>query len=165
MEAKSSAEAPDVISDMFKDGKVIIDKVKLLPHHLSSLMTFMSNSSMQWKTLELTRCKITDVGMNVLEQFILERMSTLDCIDLSGNESSPWGLYCVAIRNCCVDSLTLGGDYGMKEYVNEVTECLQNNTIFQLMKLKNITKEGFKPIFERTLQKLENMMEQLLSET
>ena len=90
-EAKSSAEAPDVISDMFKDGKVIIDKVKLLPHHLSSLMTFMSNSSMQWKTLELTRCKITDVGMNVLEQFILERMSTLDCIDLSGNESSPMG--------------------------------------------------------------------------
>ena len=156
MEAKSSAEAPDVISDMFKDGKIIIDKVKLLPHHLSSLMTFMSNSSMQWKTLELTRCKITDVGMNVLEQFILERMSTLDCIDLSGNESSPWGLYCVVIRNFCVDSLTLGGDYGMKEYVNEVTECLQNNTKFQLLKLKNITKEGFKPIFEvRTLQKLD----------
>ena len=156
MEAKSSTEAPDVISDMFKDGKVIIDKVKLLPHHLSSLMTFMSNSSMQWKTLELTQCKITDVGMNVLEQFILERMSTLDCIDLSGNESSPWGLYCVVIRNCCVDSLTLGGDYGMKEYVNEVTECLQNNTKFQLLKLKNITKEGFKPIFEvRTLQKLD----------
>ena len=156
MEAKSSAEAPDVISDMFKDGKVIIDKVKLLPHHLSSLMTFMSNSSMQWKTLELTRCKITDVGMNVLEQFILERMSTLDCIDLSGNESSPWGLYCVAIRNCCVDSLTLGGDYGMKEYVNEVTESLQNNTKVQLLKLKNITKEGFKPIFEvKILQKLD----------
>ena len=156
MEAKSSAEAPDVISDMFKDGKVIIDKVKLLPHHLSSLMTFMSNLSMQWKTLELTRCKITDVGLNVLEQFILERMSTLDCIDLSGNESSPWGVYCVAIRNCCVDSLTLGGDYGMKEYVNEVTKCLQNNTKFQLLKLKNITKEGFKPIFEvRTLQKLD----------
>ena len=156
MEAKSSAEAPDVIYDIFKDGKVMIDKVKLLPHHLSSLMTFMSNSSMQWKTLELTQCKITDVGMNVLEQFTLERMSTLHCIDLSGNESSPWGLYCVAIRNCCVDSLTLGGDYGMKEYVNEVTECLLNNTKFQLLKLKNITKEGFKPIFEvKILQKLD----------
>ena len=111
MEAKSSAEAPDVISDMFKDGKVIINGVKLLPHHLSSLMTFMSNSSMHWKALELRRCKITDVGMNVLEQFILERMSTLKCIDLSDNESSPWGLYCTIIRNCCCDSLTLGGDY------------------------------------------------------
>ena len=156
MEAKSSAEAPDVISDMFKDGKVIIDKVKLLPHHLSSLMTFMSNSSMEWKTLELRRCKITDVGMNVLEQFILERMSTLECIDLSGNELSPWGLYCDIIRNCCCDSLTLGGDYGLKKYVNEITKCLQDNTKFQLLKLKNITKEGLKPIFDvKTLQKLD----------
>ena len=98
MEAKYSAEAPDVISDMFKDGKVIIDNVKLLPHHLSSLMTFMSNSSMQWKILEIIRCKITDVGMNVLEQFISEKIPALECIDLSGNESSPWGLYCIIIN-------------------------------------------------------------------
>ena len=138
MEAKSSTEAPDVISDMFKDGKVIIDKVKLLPHHISSLMTFMSNSSMQWKTLELKECNITDVGMNVLEQFILEKVSTLECIDLSHNESSPWGLYCAYIRHCSCNSLTLGGDYGMKEYVNEIYESLQNNTKLQLLKLKNI---------------------------
>ena len=43
----------------------------------------------------------------------------------------------------------------MKEYVNEITECLQNNTKFQL-KLRNITKEGIKTIFEvKTLQKLD----------
>ena len=156
MEAKSTTEAPKVISDMFKDGKVIIDKVKLLPHHLSSLMTFMSNSSMQWRRLELRECKITDVGMNVLEQFMSERMSTLECIDLSGNESSPWGVYSVIIRNCCIDKLTLCGDHGMKEYVNELTKCLQNNTSIQLLKLKNITKKGFKPIFDvKTLQKLD----------
>ena len=156
MEAKSNAEAPDVISDMFKNGKVIIDKEKLLPHHISSLMTFMSNSSMQWKTLELKHCKITDVGMNVLEQFILEKISTLECIDLSHNESSPWGLYCAYIRHCSCNSLTLGGDYGMKEYVNEITESFQSNTKLQSLKLKNITKEGFKPIFEvKALQKLD----------
>ena len=156
MEAKSSEEVPDVISDMFKDGKVIISEVNLFPHHLSSLMTFMSNSSMQWKTLELTRCKITDVGMNVLEQFISESMSPLECVDLSSNESSPWGVYCVIIRYCCSNSLTLYGDYGMKEYVNEISKCLQMNKNFQLLKLKNITKENFKPIFEvKTLQKLD----------
>ena len=156
MEAKSNAEAPDVISDMFKNGSVIIDKEKLLPHHISSLMTFMSNSSMQWKTLELKHCKITDVGMNVLEQFILEKVSTLECIDLSHNESSPWGVYCAYIRHCSCNSLTLGGDYGMKEYVNEITESLQSNTKLQSLKLKNITKEGFKPIFEvKALQKLD----------
>ena len=141
MEGKSNAEAPDVISDMFKNGSVIIDKEKLLPHHISSLMTFMSNSSMQWKTLELKHCKITDVGMNVLEQFILEKVSTLECIDLSHNESSPWGLYCAYIRHCSCNSLTLGGDYGVKEYVNEITASLRNNTKLQSLKLKNITKE------------------------
>ena len=156
MEAKSNAEAPDVISDMFKNGSVIIDKEKLLPHHISSLMTFMSNSSMQWKTLELKHCKITDVGMNVLEQFILEKVSTLECIDLSDNESSPWGLYCAYIRHCSCNSLTLGGDHGVKEYVNEITESLQNNTKLQSLRLKNITKEGLKPIFEvKALQKLD----------
>ena len=160
MEAKSNAEAPDVISDMFKNGSVIIDKEKLLPHHISSLMTFMSNSSMQWKTLELKHCKITDVGINVLEQFILEKISTLECIDLSHNESSPWGLYCAYIRQYSCNSLTLGGDYGMKEYVNEITESLRNNTKLQSLKLKNMTKEGVELIFEiirtnKALQKLD----------
>ena len=156
MEAKSSAGAPDVISNMFKDGKVIIDGVKLLPHHLSSLMTYMSNSSMQWRRLELRRCKITDVGMNVLEQFMSEGFSTLEYVDLHDNESSPWSVYCVIIRNCCMDRLTLCGDHGMKEYVNKMTKCLQNNTKFQSLKLKNITKEGFKPIFDvKTLQTLD----------
>ena len=159
MEAKNSKEAPNVISDMFKNGNVSIDKEKLLPHHISSLMTFMSNSSTQWKTLELTHCKITDVGMNVLEQFILEKISTLECIDLSHNESSPWGLYCAYIRHCSCDSLTLGGDYGMKEYVNEINDSLQINTKLQSLKLNNMTKEGVELIFEiiRTKKALQRL--------
>ena len=160
MEAKGSTEAPDVISDMFKDSSVIIDKEKLLPHHISSLMTFMSKSSTQWKTLELKHCKITDVGMNVLEQFIVEKVSTLECIDLSYNRSSPWGLYCAYIGHCSCNSLTLGGDYGMKEYVNKITESLQINAHLQSLKLKNITIEGVELISEivrtnKTLQKLD----------
>ena len=157
MEAKSNTEAPDVISDMFKDGKVILKVDKLLPHHISSLMTFMSNSSMQWKTLELKQCEITDVGMSVLEQFISEKLSTLEYVDLSNNNSSPWGVYCAIIRHGSVNSLTLCGDNGMKQYVNEITESLQNNTKLQSLKLLNITKEGvIKPIFEvNALQKLD----------
>ena len=157
MEAKSNTEAPDVISDMFKDGKVILKVDRLLPHHISSLMTFMSNSSMQWKTLELKQCEITDVGMSVLEQFISEKLSTLEYVDLSNNNSSPWGVYCAIIRHGSVNSLTLCGDNGMKQYVNEITESLQNNTKLQSLKLLNITKEGvIKPIFEvNALQKLD----------
>ena len=140
MEAKSSTEAPDVISDMFKDDKVIIDKVKFLPHHISSLMTFMSNSSMQWKTLVLKECNITDVGMNVLEQFILENLSTLEYIDLSHNVSSPWGVYCAIIRHCSVNNLTLSGVQAseMKDYINEITESLQKNTNLTSLTLCNI---------------------------
>ena len=160
MEAKGSTEAPDIISDMFKDGSVIIDYEKLLPHHISSLMTFMSNSSTQWKTLELKHCKISDVGMNVLEQFIVEKVSTLECIDLSYNQSSPWGLYCAYIRHCSCNSLTLGGNYGMKEYVNEINDSLQSNTKLQSLKLKNMTIEGGELISEivrtnKTLQRLD----------
>ena len=140
MEAKSSTEAPDVIFDMFKDDKVIINKVKLLPHHISSLMTFMSNSSMQWKTLELKVCNITDVGMNVLEQFILENLSTLEYADLSHNVSSPWGVYCAIIRHCSVNNLTLSGVQAseMKDYVNEITESLRKNTNLTSLTLCNI---------------------------
>ena len=140
MEAKSSAEAPDVISDMFKDGKISIKGVKLLPHHISSLMTYVSNSSTQWNTLQLNQCNITDIGMSVLEQFISENASTLGYVDLSGNNSSPWGVYCAIIRHCSVNNLTLTGIQvnEMKEYVNEITETLQMNTSLTSLTLNNI---------------------------
>ena len=159
MEAKSSAEAPDVISDMFKDGKVVLRVEKILPHHISSLMTFMSNSSMQWKTLELKECNITEVGMSVLEQFISEKLSTLEYVDLSGNESSPWGLYCAIIRHCSVNSLTLCGGHGIQDYVNEVNKGLQMNTKLISLTLCNIGNNGAITLAEAiqvntTLQKI-----------
>ena len=148
MEAKSSAEAPDVISDMFKDGKIIIKGVKLLPHHISSLMTYVSNSSMQWNTLQLKQCNITDIGMSVLEQFISEKTSTLENVDLSGNSSSPWGVYCAIIRHCSVDSLTLYGDHGMEDYVNKIKQSLQMNTKLMSLTLYGIANNGSKKIAE-----------------
>ena len=159
MEAKSSAEAPDVISDMFKDGKVVLRVEKILPHHISSLMTFMSNSSMQWKTLELKECNITEVGMSVLEQFISEKLSTLEYVDLNGNESSPWGVYCAIIRHCSVNSLTLCGDHGIEDYANEIKEGLQMNTKLISLTLCNIGNNGAITLAEAiqvnsTLQKI-----------
>ena len=159
MEAKSSTEAPDVISDMFKDGKVILRVEKLLPHHISSLMTFMSNSSIQWKTLELTYCKITEIGMNVLEQFISEKLSTLEYVDLIENESSPWGVYCAIIRHCSVNSLTLCGDCGIEDYASEIKESLQMNTKLLSLTLCNIGNNGAITLAEAiqvntTLQKI-----------
>ena len=141
MEAKSSAEAPDVITDMFKDGKINIKGVKLLPHHISSLMTYVSNSSMQWNTLQLKQCNITDIGMSVLEQFISDNTSTLEYADLSGNNSSPWGVYCAIIRTLC-------GDHGIEDYVSKIKDCLQMNTKLISLTLCNITNNGVISISE-----------------
>ena len=141
MEAKSSAEAPDVISEMFKDGKINIVGVKLLPHHISSLMTYVSNSSIQWNTLELNQCDITDIGMTILEQFISEN-ATFEYVDLRDNNSSPWGVYCAIIRYCRVDSLTLCGYKGIENYINEIKDCLQMKTKLISLKLCYITDIG-----------------------
>ena len=131
MEAKSSTEAPNIISGMFKNGKVILNGVKLLPHHISSLMTFMSNSLMQWKTLELKQCNITDVGMNTLQPFISEKLSTLEYVDLSHNDSSPLGLYCTIIRHCSNNNLALCGIQAgeMQKYVKEITANTNINSL------------------------------------
>ena len=142
MEAQSKAAIPNKVSSVFTDGKIILNNITLLPHHISSLMFFMSASSMQqWKILEMQDCNLGDIGMNsLLEHFIKseENMSTLEYVDLSGNELSPWGVYCAIIRHCCVDRLTLCGDEGMKEYVKEITYSLQINTILQSLTLCNI---------------------------
>ena len=129
LEAKENTEIPEVISSLFKDGKVIFSKVKLLPHNVTSLMSFIcTKESIQWKTLELQQCEIGDIGMSVLQQFISENTSTLEYVDLSNNNSSPWGVYCAIIRHCSVNSLTLCGGRGIEDYASEMKESLQMNT-------------------------------------
>ena len=143
LEAKKNTEMPKVISSMFKDGKVAFSNVKLLPHNITSLMSFIyTKQSIQWKSLELQQCKIGDTGMSVLQQFISDTTSTLEHVDLSDNHSSPWGVYCAIIRHCSVNSLTLCGDDGIGQYVNELKEALQMNTTLISMKLCNINNNG-----------------------
>ena len=161
LESKESTEIPEVISSMFKVGKVIFSNVKLFPHNVTSLMSFMSTKqSVQWKSLELQRCKIGDIGMSVLQQFISENTSTLEYADLSHNDSSPWGVYSAIIRNCSVNSLTLCGDDGIEDYVNAVKEALQTNTKLVSLTLCDIIDHGVISIAEviqvnTTLQKLD----------
>ena len=142
LEAKENKKIPKVISSLFKDGKVIFSHVYLLPHHISSLMTYMTNSSMQCNTLKLNRCNITDIGMSVLKQLISDNASAMEYVDLSDNDSSPWGVYCAIIRHCSVSNLTLCGDYGIEDYVNEIKECLQMNTKLISLTLYNIINNG-----------------------
>ena len=150
MEAKSTAEIPREIASIFTDGKIIFNNVTLLPHHISSLIFFMSASSMQqWKILEMQHCNLRDIGMDSLLEHVIksdEKISTLEYVDLSGNKSSPWGVYCAIIRCCSVDSLTLCGDKGIKEYVKEITNSLQTNTRLQSLTLCKIRQIGLQSI-------------------
>ena len=81
--------------------------------------------------LDLSHNNITANGMKKLSKYIkhctsinyvfgmkewskCKHCTSLNYIDLSENNSSPWGVYCSIIKNCCVNSLTLCGDTGIK---------------------------------------------------
>ena len=145
MEAKNE-KMPNVLSSIFTDGIIKLSGITLLPHHISSLIFFMSASiTPAWKVLDLGNCNLRNIGINsLLEHFIkgVESASTLTYVDLTGNDTSPWGVYCAIIRHCCVDSLTLCGDDGVKDYVKEISENLKLTTTLQELTLQNIGRTG-----------------------
>ena len=75
-------------------------------------------------------------------------MLSLEYFDASKNKSSPWGVYCVIIRHCCTNSLTLCGDEGMKEYIKEIADSLQANTMLDSFTLLGVGKIGMESIKE-----------------
>ena len=148
-EAKSNTEVPKVIATMFKDGNVVINNITLLPNHVSSLVSFLSHSKIKLKIMEIRRCHLGDIGMCILKQFITdnrELVSTLNCIDLTENNSSPWGAYSAIIESCTCDCLTLSGDYGIEDYFKHVEESFQINTALHTLTLFNIKKFGLQSV-------------------
>ena len=148
-EANSKAEVPDIIASMFKDGKVKITGITLLPNHISSLVSFLSHSSVNLKVLKINKCNYGDIGMNIVEQYITdstETTSTLEYVDLMGNNSSPWNVYCAVIKQCSVSNLTLCGDYGMEGFAVNMDNCLSVNTALQSLTLCEIGNTGLNTI-------------------
>ena len=148
-EARIDVEMPRVVSFIFSNGNVCLTGITLLSHHVTSLLYFMSASGQQWKSLELDNCNLQRTEMyDILQSAISnkEKMSTLNFVDLSSNGSSPWGVYCVIIRNCCGESLTLCGDKGMEQYITEITDSLQTNTTLNSLTLFSIGKIGVESI-------------------
>ena len=149
MEAKSDAEMPEEISSIFTNNEITLSGMTLLPHHISSLIFFMSTSSMQWQILKLGNCNLGDVGVNSLLEHVIkidQNLSTLEYVDLSGNYSSPWGVYCAIIRHCCVNSLTLCGDEEMINYVKEITDSLQANVMLRSLTLCKFGRIGVESV-------------------
>ena len=148
-EANSKTEVPDIIASMFKDGKVKITGITLLPNHISSLVSFLSHSSVNLKELKIKKCNYGDIGMNILEQYITDNKgttSTLEYVNLMGNNSSPWNVYCAVIKQCSVSNLTVCGDDGMEEFAVNMDNCLSVNTVLQSLTLCEIGKTGLNTI-------------------
>ena len=148
-EANSKAEVPDIIASMFKDGKVKITGITLLPNHISSLVSFLSHCSVNLKVLKIKKCNYGDIGMNIVEQYITdstETTSTLEYVDLMGNNSSPWNVYCAVIKQCSVSNLILCGDYGMEGFAVNMDNCLSVNTALQSLTLCEIGNTGLNTI-------------------
>jgi len=138
----NSDKIPERVSSIFSGGIIEFTAITLLPHHISSLIFFMSASvEQQWRVLELGNCNLRSIGMNNLLEHVIKNdkcISTLEYVDLSENYSAPWGVYCVIIRHCCVNSLTLCGDDGMEKYVEEIIDSLKSNRRLHSMTLCSI---------------------------
>ena len=95
----------------------------------------------QMKTLQLCDCNLGDIEMSCLLEHAIksDSVSTLEYVDLSRNRSSPWGVYCAIIRKSRVSSLTLSGEKGMQEYVNDIIDSLQTNTALKSLTLCSST--------------------------
>ena len=89
------------------------------------------------KKLYLSQNRISFSGMNKMLENIEKQGTTLSLqyVDLSKNQASPWGVYCAIIRHCSVNSLTLCGNERMMEYIKEIADSLQANTTLQSLKL------------------------------
>ena len=149
VEAKSSI-IPEEISSTFSSGSIKFAGITLLPHHISSLISFMSSSTTQkWRIFDLGKCNLRSIGIDSFLEHVSKNegnMSTLEYVDLSGNKSSPWGVYCAIVRNYVVSTLTLCGDEGMEEYVKEVIDSLRSNKIIKSLTFCGIEGTGLKPV-------------------
>ena len=151
VEGKSD-RMPETISSLFSDGKIQLSGITLLPHHISSLIFFMSTCAIQnWKMLDLNNCNLEIIGMNSLFEHCVankSNMLALEYVDLDRNNASPWGVYCVVIRHCCVNNLTLCGDDGMEQHVKDIADSLEANKRLKSLRLYSIGRAGVKTMKE-----------------
>ena len=102
------------------------------------LISFGLYNNATVKEFDLSCNYISVIGMSWLSQ-CLKCNTSLQYVNLSGNKSSPWGVYCAVIRHCCVSSLTLCGDEGINEYFKEIKDSLQTNVALQSLILCHST--------------------------
>ena len=138
MEAKCE-KVPNDIFSIFNDNKINLRSVQLLPHHISSLILYISKYSVQLQSLNLRDCHIGDIGMNILEHFFTvnpHKASNIKHIDLFGNNSVLlWNVYCAIFGKQNLTELNwskLG-----QIYVEDIVNVMENNNTVQSLSISN----------------------------
>ena len=138
MEAKS-ATIPKEITSIFCNNEINFCNLQLLPHHISSLILYISKYSIQLKSLKLRDCHIGDEGMSILEHFFAanpDKASSIKHIDLFGNDSVLfWSVYCTIFGQqnlTALDWSSLGG-----VNVEEIANVMENNMTVQSLNLSD----------------------------
>ncbi|XP_065885126.1 protein NLRC5-like isoform X2 [Dysidea avara] len=148
LEAKSNS-TPECASLVFCGGRISLNNIPLLPHNISSLLIFMHVIfHTEWRSFELDNCNLR---INSILDYAVknkERLSALKYVDLSGNDLSPWSVYCVIIRQCSGNNLVVCGDNGMQEHVNDIKNSLQANANLKALTLCSIGIIGLESIKE-----------------
>ena len=145
-EAKSK-NIPEVVFSFFRDGDISFSNASFFPHDFLSIISFLSKSNIQCKALQFSYCHVVRRDlMNVLKQFIIknkDKMSTLEYIylDCNRSNSSPWVVFCTAIKHCLVTNLMLFGGFrlsGIVQFASELMDGLQQNTTMKSLTLCSI---------------------------
>ena len=88
LEGKDLSKIPRAVTSTFSDGDIDLSNVTLLPHSIMSLISFMMESSTEWKSLNLSGCYIGFEEIGNLTNFFIdfkETLSTIQYINLSNN--------------------------------------------------------------------------------
>ena len=136
MEAKSE-KVPKEISNIFYNNEINFKGLRLLPHHISSLILYMSKYSMQLEILNLRDCHIGDVGMSILEHYFTankDKASSIKQIDLFGNNSVLlWNVHCAIFGHQKLTKLNWASLRGVN--VEEILTVMDKNTTVQSLNL------------------------------
>ena len=90
-------ELNELIASVFNDGSIDLSHITLPPHYVTLLITFITKSSIKWKSLNLSGCFLigSEEIITTLTRFFIdfkEKLSTIQYINLSNNNlSSLWG--------------------------------------------------------------------------
>ena len=142
MEAKSN-QIPDKISS-FLNNKIKFYSISFFSHTFLSIISFMYKSTplTGYSALQFDCCILNDEQMHLLQQFVInspEKISALEYVNLHGNFSSPWNVYCAVIRHSLVSNLTLCGGGGFNaSHTNQLMQSLEVNVTLKSLTLSNI---------------------------